>query len=267
MRSIRYHVTQAALYLAFLLLIIVSAVIVYYFWREGNTNRGISFNHLTFEYSTLKILFLIFFYVLIAFTAGLLFRNLFKKTVSPEIFFFSLAVLTLSFTSLRSLLLLEELNQYSVNLPEAITRIVYFGKIITALFLFTSGLFSTGISLQNQESLLLLTLLIAFVLASALPINVFETNILLLKGSASQYGINMVFTVLQICAVLNFIMGAVKNNDSDYLYLALGVVLTTVGSEILFRLIPDWISIAGFLFLISGTAIFGYKIHKIYLWS
>ena len=259
--------TQTAIYISLVMIIINAIVIIFFHWEIQKNNIPVVFNNLTGNYSPLSVLYLIFIKVIFAFTAGLILKNLFQKIASPEIFFFSLAIFSLSFTSLRSLLLIERFLTYPIHLSETITRAVYFGKFITVLCLFTSGLFSTGISFQKQKSLILLITLISFTLSVIIPIDLFETNTILLKGNGSEYGMNIVIILLQIFAVLNFIAGAVKNNNYDYLFLAAGVGMAAVGNELLFALVPGWISIGGIILLISGTVLFSYKIHQIYQWT
>ena len=267
MRPIRSYVTQTAIYLSLIMLIIITTVIIFFHWKIQENDLLNMLNHLTGNYSPFAVLNLIFVKTIFAFAAGLILRNLFQKIASPEIFFFGLAILSLSLTSVRSLLLIEGVLDYPIYLSETITRAVYFGKIITVLCLFTSGLFSTGISFQKQESFLLLIALISVVLSVIIPIDLFETDIILLRGNGSEYGMNIIFILLQVFAVLNFIVGAIKNNNYDYLFLAVGVGMVAIGNELLFVLIPGWISIGAILLLISGTILFGYKIHKIYQWS
>ncbi|MCK5673446.1 MAG: hypothetical protein KAH95_08710 [Spirochaetales bacterium] len=267
MRPIRSYTTQTAIYLSLILLITVTAVIIFFHWQMQKNHLPNLFHNITGGNSPFGILYLIFIKTAFAFTAGLILKNLFQKIASPEIFFFSLAILSLSLTSIRSLLLIEGLLNYPVYLSETITRAVYFGKIITVLCLFTSGLFSTGISFQKQESFLLLIILISFVLSVAIPIDLFKRDIILLRGNVSEYGINLVFILIQLFAILNFIVGSIKNNNYDYLFLAFSVGLISVGNELLFVLIPGWISAGAILLLISGTVLFGYKIHKIYQWT
>lgn len=267
MRPIRSYATQTTIYLSLILLITITAVIIFFHWQMQKQELLNMTYNLTGNYSPLTVLYLILVKTVFSFTAGLILKNLFRKIASPEIFFFSLAVLSLSLTSVRSLLLIEGFPDYPVYLSETITRAVYFGKIITVLCLFTSGLFSTGISFQKQESFLLLIVLISFVLSVAIPIDIFKTDIILLRGNGSEYGINIIFILLQIFAILNFAVGSIKNNNYDYLFLSLGVGMFALGNELLFALIPGWISIGAILLLISGTILFGYKTHKIYQWT
>jgi hypothetical protein len=250
-----------------MMLILITTVIIFFHWKLETNNIGIVLDHMTGNYSPFSVLYLILIKTVFAFAAGLALRNLFQKIASPEIFFFGLAILCISFTSARSLLLIEGFLDYPIYLSEIITRAVYFGKIITVLCLFTSGLFSTGISFQKQESFLLLIALISFVLSTAIPIDLFETDLILLRGTGSEYGMNIIFILLQVFAILNFIVGAIKNNNYDYLFLAVGVGMVAIGNELLFVLIPGWISIGAILLLISGTILFGYKIYKIYQWT
>ncbi len=249
------------------MLILIISVIVFFHFNYNGDNIWNDLNYLTRDYSPYAILYLILIKNIIVIAGGLIFQNLFKKIASPEIFFFSLAILALSFTSLRSLFLIDSFLGYPVYLSEAISKSVYFGKIITILCLFASGLFSTGISFQKQQYFFLLIVLISFALSSVLPIDLFQTDIILLKGTGAEYGMNFIFIILQIFAVLNYLVGALNNNNHDYLFLALAVGFVVTGNEILFGLIPDRISYLALLSIISGITLFGYKIHKIYQWT
>ncbi|MCK5152943.1 MAG: hypothetical protein KAQ93_01170 [Spirochaetales bacterium] len=267
MRPVRSYITQIAIFLSAIMLFIISSVIIFLYWDVNGKNILIGLNNLTLGHSAFEVLYLIFIKNLFVFTVGLIFRNLFKKIASPEVFFFNLAILALSFTSLRSLFLVDGFLGYPVYLSETISRSVYLGKMITILCLFTSGLFSTGISFQKQQYFLLLIVLISFILSSVIPIDLYKTEVILLKGTGTEYGMNIIFIILQILAVLNFLVGAIKNNNYDYLYIALAVGMISLGNEILFGLIPGIASYMAIVSLISGTALFGYKIHKIYQWT
>ncbi len=249
------------------MLVLIIIVIIFLHLKLNGVIIPEEFNQLTLNHSPFNVLYLIFIKNLFVVIAGLILRSLFKKIASPEMFFFSLALLALSFTSFRSLFLVDGFLGYPVYLSETISRVVYFEKIVIILCLFTSGLFSTGIPFQKQQSFLLLIMLISFILSLSIPIDLLETNIILLKGTGSEYGINKIFIILQLFAVLNFLVGAIKNNNHEYLFLALAVGLISVGNEILFTLIPETLSYIAILSLIMGTALFGYKIHKIYQWT
>jgi hypothetical protein len=267
MRQLRSYVTQTALYISIIMLIIIITVAIFLYWKLSGNNTSEALKLLTHNHSIPSVLYLLFIKTVFALTSGLIIRNTFKKIASPEIFFFCIAILAMSFTSLRCLFLIDGFLGYPTYFAESISRIVYFGKIITILCLFTSGLFSTGISFQKQQSFLLLILLISFIISSSLPIDLFKNDIILLKGTGSEYGMNIVFIILQVFAVLNFIVGFIKNNNHDYLFLAIAIAMISIGNEIFFSLIPGAISILALIIMISGTILFGYKIHKIYLWT
>jgi len=264
MKTIRENTTQIAIYLtAIMLIILVSVIILLYI----NINNIDNIKNLTNNHSPFTIVYLILAKTLVSFISGLILSNFFKKFTSPEIFFFSLAIFALSFTSLRSLLFIDKVLGYPAYLSETVTRFVYFGKIITILCLFTAGLFSTGIAFQKQETFLFLIIIISFILSSSIPIDLFETNIILLKGTGSEYGINIIFILLQIFAFLNFIVGSIKNNNNDYLFLALAIIMVAVSNEILFYLIPGWLSYSAITVMAGGIIVFAYKINKIYQWT
>jgi hypothetical protein len=182
------------------MLVLIIIVIIFLHLKLNGVIIPEEFNQLTLNHSPFNVLYLIFIKNLFVVIAGLILRSLFKKIASPEMFFFSLALLALSFTSFRSLFLVDGFLGYPVYLSETISRVVYFEKIVIILCLFTSGLFSTGIPFQKQQSFLLLIMLISFILSLSIPIDLLETNIILLKGTGSEYGINKIFIILQLFA-------------------------------------------------------------------
>ncbi len=267
MKPFRTNATQIAIFIAALLLIGIISVIIFFYVKVSD-GANINFTEtLTNNYSPFSILYLIFAKTLLAFVSGLLLRIFFKKIASPEIFFFSLGILALSFTSFRSVFLIDGFLGYPAYLSATVTRIFYFGKIVTILCLFSAGLFATGIAFRKQKTSLFIIILVSFILSSSIPIDLFETNIILLKGTGTEYGMNIVFILLQIFAFFNFIIASLKNNNNEYLFLALATGMVALSNEVLFYLIPSWISYTAIINMAGGILLFSYKINKIYQWT
>ena len=121
MRPIRSYATQIAIYLSIISLITITTVIIFFHLQMQKNDILNLLYPLTGNYSPFAVLYLIFVKTIFAFTAGLILRNLFQKIASPEIFFFSIAILSLSLTSLRSLLLIEGFPDYPIYFSEIIT--------------------------------------------------------------------------------------------------------------------------------------------------
>ena len=129
MRQVRSYITQIAIYLSVIMIIIIISVIVFFHLKFYDNKTWEELNYLTHNYSIFSVLYLIFLKNIFVFSAGLIFRNFFKKLASPEVFFFSLAILALSFTSLRSIFLIDSFLGYPDYLSETISRSVYLGKL------------------------------------------------------------------------------------------------------------------------------------------
>ncbi|MCK4542786.1 MAG: hypothetical protein KAU17_11185 [Spirochaetales bacterium] len=217
------------------------------------------------EVEYLRNILVLFFQLFSTILVSFLLHGFFKKTVSFEIFFFLLFMLSLSFESLRAFqlyLFLHNSPAYSI-----VTRAVYAARFFGTFMIFFSGLFASGFQYQRIDVIAGLALLVTFIFSTAIPVDtsVLEADLLYRLGSSRQ--IIMVFIILQGFAVLNFFFAGILKGDKEYFLLALGLFLTLLGKEIVLAFPASPLLVLGFVLFLSGAALFGYRTHEIYLWG
>jgi hypothetical protein len=191
----------------------------------------------------------------------------FRKTTSPEIFFFIIFLVSMSFDSLKATFTLLEVMSFSPAYGALITRAVYFGRFLGTLAILTGGLFFLGAEYQRMEIYLGVAFLLALSLSAAVPVDITETeaNLLFRLGNARELGI--ISALFLGFGVFNYALFAVQNSSRDHVLMAGGLALVIAGREMLFFMNNTFAIIAAFLMLIVGTTLFGERSHAVHLWS
>ncbi len=196
----------------------------------------------------------------------LVFRSIFLKTSSPEVFFIIIALGGVSFESFRTVVYLTHRFSSLYALYTFLPRAVYFGKLLTALTLFVSGLFSTGFQLQKQAPLFGLALLFAFLLSTTVPIDFSVSDVILLPGSRSPYIMQNILYSFYLLAFINYLTGALINKNPGFALTGLGLALFSAGIELVFPLHTGVYMYTGFGLFTSGLILAAYEINRIYSW-
>jgi hypothetical protein len=190
----------------------------------------------------------------------------FRKTPSPEIFFFVFALVSFSLESLRFIAPFVDTLIASQMALIPLTRIVYFSRMLAILALFASGLFATGLTYQRQELYLAAFAMISFILAAALPIDFTAYRLPFLLDAGGETGLSIAYYAIAVFAVLNFFYAAYVHNNGNYLFNALAMLLFIGAKEVFFYYPDTWYVVPALLGMIGGTLLFAQKTHEIYLW-
>jgi hypothetical protein len=190
----------------------------------------------------------------------------FRKTPSPEVFFFEFALLGLALSSLRILVFPLAVHVTSLFSLMPVTRMVEFGRLFAVLCFFLSGLFATGLTFQKQGSYLLAVLIISSILSLLMPMDctVFVPPLLCSTGRA--LGSRIVFHVISVFAVLNYLYAASQHTSRNYSWNALAILMVISGMQIMHYFAQTPAGIAGFLLMTGGTFIFAHRTHSMYQW-
>jgi len=218
------------------------------------------------EYVSGTALNLVFVLTLTSFLAVFIFKSLFKKSSSPEVFFILVAVAALSLEGLRAVIYLSYFYGWMYRIYLVLPRVIYFGKLISALALFISGLFSTGFPVQKQNIFLGLSFIFSILLSSSVPIDYSINANILLPGNKTPYVIQKVIYGLYILSVLNYFAAAYINKNKYFFIIGLGTVLFALGMELVFPLTGGIYLIVGFFCLGTGLTLIHYTFNKIYHW-
>ncbi len=190
----------------------------------------------------------------------------FRKTASPEIFFFLIFILSLGMEGIRILPATAEVLSLPPFFTTFVVRSLYFSRFLGLFSIFTAGLFANGMQYQKLSIAFGIILLTAFTLASTMPVT--ES---VLKSGAGIYMLNifnimLVMLTIQSLSVINFIIAWIRNNNRDYLWLALASLMLISGFELSLRGEGIWYRAAGFGLVCIGTVIFSHRTHEVYLW-
>ncbi len=191
----------------------------------------------------------------------------FRKTKSPEIFFFIIFLISMSFDSLKASFELIRILDLPPYYGVLITRAVYFGRFLGTLAILAGGLFSLGAEYQRMEIYLGVAFLLAFTLAAAVTVDMTQPEPYLLYNMGNVRELGIVSTLFLSFGVFNFVLYAIQNSSRDHLLIAGGLALVIAGREILFFVQNPIVLGVAFLLLVSGTTLFGERTHVVHLWS
>ncbi|MDZ7793107.1 MAG: hypothetical protein U5P10_05275 [Spirochaetia bacterium] len=190
----------------------------------------------------------------------------FRKTPSPEVFFFQFALLGFAFSSLRVLAIPMSYYLTSLFSFMPLTKFVFFGRLFAVMCLFLSGLFSTGLTFQKQGSYLAGAFLISAVISISLPVDCTSFSLPLICNIGNAIDFSLVIYVLAVFSVLNYIYAAGLHSSREYSFNAVAVLTVITGMQLVYYFAHSMIGVVGLVLVIFGTFIFAHRTHTIYLW-
>lgn len=190
----------------------------------------------------------------------------FRKTHSAEVFFFLYGLLGFAVQTSRFFMAPAALVTLSAYSLIPLTRLVYFGRIFTALSFFAAGLFSNGVTSQRRKFYLFIILLVSFIIAATIPVDFTSIARPLLFAIDDKIGFSLAFYALSTFTVLNFIFAAYSHSEPAYLLVALALLFVITGIDLMFYSPHGFWSLIGLALALGGTALFAERTHEIYLW-
>ena len=192
-------------------------------------------------------------------------RRSFRKSPSPEVFFFRIFMLTLPLNVLR--LLIPEVSEGA--LPDSwglmVTRVAWFARFFGIAALLNIGVFSSDIPFRRSGSVLGMGALAAMAIAAMLPLDVTQPigNLLYRAGAETALALACVF--MEILAVLSLAGVSASRANSRYYTLSAALLAVVVGADFLFFASSPLV-IPGAIFLVVGFVVFVRQVRKIYQW-
>jgi len=204
--------------------------------------------------------------VLYSFISILLITHFFEKTQSPEILFFGVFVISLSFEFFRLMVPLRTVFIFpSMHLITA-SRILLFARYFGLFSLFAASVYAAGLDVQKQRSTFFVLVLAALVIALRLPINSIVWDSTLMPWSAYQSMFAMVEAGILVVTVLTFFISAYTRGSRAYVFIGLGTFLVFTGRGLLINS-DTWITpVPGLLALAAGTWLIASRLRQEYLW-
>lgn len=231
------------------------------------TSMIILFNRASVEHETTAELISVAAELLYAVAAIVILYFSFRKTKSPEIFFFILFVISMCFDSLKAAFVLFNAMGIAPYYGVLLTRAVYFGRFLGTLAVLTSGLFPLGAEYQRMEIYIGVSFLLSFALSAAIPVDMTEIDPVMLFQMGHMRELGIISVIFLFFGVFNFILYAIQNSSKDHVYLAAGLALAIIGREINFYTQQPLLSAVAVVLLVAGTVLFGERAHAIHLWA
>jgi hypothetical protein len=201
-----------------------------------------------------------------ALAASVLVFFFFEKTHSPEILFVGLFALSFVFEILRIMAPLQKLHPFSSVLLILGTRILVFGRLFGVLSLFASSVYSAGLELQKQGRVIITIIIALLVVSIRLPVNglSWDSSLTMIFAYSSMF--RFAEDALMVITVISFLVAAYTKGTGEYLFIALGALLVSLGRSLLLSA-DTWIApLPALILLIAGTWFITGRLHRVYLW-
>jgi len=190
----------------------------------------------------------------------------FEKTQSPEILFFGLFVISLSFEFSRVMIPLKGIFSFPAMYVITSARILLFGRYFGLFALFAASVYAAGLDTQRQQNVFFMLVLAALVIAVNVPIDslVWDSSFKMQNGYRSMFA--AVQAGILIISMVTFFIAAYTRGSRTYIFIGLGCFLVFAGRNLLLNS-DTWITpLPGLLILAAGTWLIASRLHKEYLW-
>ena len=196
----------------------------------------------------------------------ILIHYFFEKTQSPEILFFGLFVISLSFEFIRLMVPLRTAFAFPAVYLITGSRILLFARYFGLFSLFAASVYAAGLDAQKQQNTFFILVLAALVIAIRLPIDSIVWDSTLMPWSGYQSMFAMVEAGFLAVTTLTFFISAYTRGSRAYVFIGLGTLLVFTGRNLLINS-DTWITpIPGLLALAAGTWLIASRLRQEYLW-
>lgn len=194
-------------------------------------------------------------------------ERFFRRTVSPQVFFFAIFLLGLAFEGGRTAQAYLFTQGVSYAVLATVTRFVAFGRIMAMSSLVASSLYAAGISYQKHGVVLAIIVAISGGVSYASPVNTLVVAPDLLFRVGEGFSVDVVHLLLGIVALVNYLQAAWSEERREYIAHALAILAIVAGWLLIIE-IPLAFGIGGGVGLLTvGTALFLKRRYSSYLWS
>jgi hypothetical protein len=191
----------------------------------------------------------------------------FRKTVSPEIFFFIFWLCSLSFEAIRPLHLFMAVQAATDSSLSILDRLYMGSRFLGLIAIFISGLYAAGMRNDKQFSIIAICIGISVALSSIMPVNtgIWAVNLMFKLG----YGrlVDGFSAAILLITIANYLIAVRVRGDKAYYYIAAGAALAVAGALVASRGASPLASMLSFLAMGAGGFVYIYKLHSFYLWQ
>lgn len=194
-------------------------------------------------------------------------ERFFRRTLSPQVFFFAIFLFGLAFEGGRLIQALLHAEGVSYAILGMVTRFVAFGRIVAMSALVAASLYAAGISYQKNGVVLAIIVAISGGVSYASPVNTLTLSPDLLFRVGEGYSVDVVHLILGVVAVINYLQAALSEERGEYLAHA-AAMFSIVSGWLLLIEVPLLVgTLGGAALLALGGTLFLRRRYTSYLWS
>jgi hypothetical protein len=199
--------------------------------------------------------------LLTAFTVS--FFAVFRRASSPEITYIMLASAVFMLMDLRvGLILVDSLTPYQTLIMK---KGVYLLRLYGISLLFCSGLFHNGIAYQKKYMFMVILLSAVGAIVYLVPVD--NLHPVTFTSVISDSPLLVLSRFIEILAVLNYVIAGLRNRNSTFFLIAIGMALFIFGNEVLMVASSLRFLGIGALSMVTGTVLMLRKFYLLHLWS
>jgi hypothetical protein len=201
-----------------------------------------------------------------ALSASILVFVFFEKTQSPEILFFGLFALSFVFEIFRIMVPLQRAYGFPSVLLVWGARMLIFGRLCGVISLFASSVYAAGLEVQKQGRLIVTMVMVILVISVRIPVNglAWDSSLTMISAYISMF--YFAENALMVITIVSFLVAAYTRGSGDYLFIALGILLVSLGRSLVIGA-DTWVTpLPGIAMLAAGTWISTARLHQVYLW-
>jgi len=201
-----------------------------------------------------------------SFISIVLIYHFFEKTQSPEILFIGFFVISLTFEFARLMIPLKAVFPLPPFFSIVASRVLFFGRYFGLFSLFASGVYAAGLDAQKQQSLLLMLILAAMIIAINVPMDNFVWDSTFMVWSGYRFMFSVVDAVVLALTIASFLISAFTRGSRSYVLIGFGAFLAFAGRSILINSDTLITVLPGLVILSAGTWCICSRLHLEYLW-
>jgi len=190
----------------------------------------------------------------------------FEKTQSPEVLFVVFFAASFAPEALRLILPLAQVHEIPLLYTLAASRVILFARHFGIFSLFIASVFAAGYQVQRLRNVILLTVIIALIIALGVPIDTqsWDSSLRMVTGFVPMFRLIEIGTFF--ITAISFFVAARSRGSREFILIGAGSILALLGRDILLNA-DTWISLPiAMAFLAAGTWLVCTYLHKIYLW-
>ena len=190
----------------------------------------------------------------------------FENTRSPELLFFALFVMSLSFEFLRLIIPLRAVFPFPALYVITASRLLLFARYFGLFSLFAASVYAAGLNVQRQQNAVFIVALAALIITIQIPIDgiIWDSTLMPRSGYRAMFAV--VEAGIGAVTALTFFISAYTKGARSYVFIGVGSLLALAGRSLLIQSDTWFTPLPGFLALAVGTWLIASHLRREYLW-